>query len=234
MGKRRILVVLGVLLALAACSDVTGPPADTSLPNDIALLASVAGDNGSGVEPHILEAGSGLQLDKYRASFWVTGRRGGWVRIRYLEAGGDDDDDDDGDDDDDDDGDVTEDTFLLLYVPKGAIDRLPNGKKFRKRDKVLVTATVDPDLLLVSLEPELRFKRKRPAWLYLSYAGADGDFDKDGDQDWVDQIVEENHLGIWTREGEGARWFPQAATRALSKRSFLARLRHFSDYAISW
>ena len=250
MGKRAILAIAGVLLLIAACRNSTGPPGGISLPDGVAMLASVAGDDGSSVEPHILEqADSAPSLVAYAASFWVVGNQSRHLSINYVTGlsvhGGDKhDDDDDGDkhdddDDDDDDDDVRDDvgdaTFLSLYIPGGAIHRLPNGERLGKRDSVQITITIDPRLLSIALEPSgLTFHDSKPAQLYVSYAGANGDYNNDGVQDATDAWIEQNYLGIWVREAQGDPWFTVVGDHSVTERWFLGYLRHFSDHAVSW
>ena len=165
MGSRKVIAALGAMplvLLVLGCTDTTGPPVDNSLLGDIGLVASVAGDDGSSVEPRILrQLPSWPLLETYTVSFWATRRETRCAVIRYLPSatglhlGGDDEsvDEDDEDDDDDDGYEVVGgDTFVSLCIPRRSLKKYPDGTKLGKRDSILITITVDPARFLVSLE----------------------------------------------------------------------------------
>lgn len=226
--KRAALVLAGMLLLLAGCREATGPTA-LDAPESIAMLASVAGDNGKGIGPHTLrQAKFASVLQAYTVSVWVPSHEGRRVTVDY-EKGASSTTEVQYDQD------VGPHTFLSLYVPAGAIDRLPDGSSLSPGDSVEITITIDPVLMYASMEPSgLVFKNNRPAELYVSYARADRDYDRDGDVDGNDNLIARNHLGIWVREGSSDLWFPVAAEHSVPQRWFLGYLGHFSDHAISW
>lgn len=228
MGSRNVIGALGAMLLVLlvlACTDTTGPPVDHSLPVDIGFVASVAGDDGSSVEPHILEQSAWPRLETYTVSFWATRDKTRSVVIRYLpsatavhvhgkKASGD--------------------TFLSLRIPRGSLKKYPDGTKVGKRDAILITITVDPDRFLVLLEPSgLQFSRKHPAELFINYAGASRDLDGDGDVDEIDALIETQYLKVWSQEADGP-WTPVQSEHSVADQWFLGWLRHFSGHAISW
>ena len=226
--KKTALALAGILLLVAGCREAAGPTAFDA-PESIAMLASLAGDDGEMVEPHILRQGdTASALQTYEVRFWVSKREGGRVTVDYVNG-------DPSTTEVNYDHDVGSHTFLSLYVPAGAIARLPDGRPLGPRDSVEITVTIDPVLMYASMQPSgLIFKKNKPAELYVSYARADGDYDRDGDVDTFDIMVEESFLGVWVRDGATSPWFPVTAEHSAQQRWFLAYLEHFSDHAISW
>ena len=220
MLVRRSLVPLGLLLA-AACSDRIGPPpaagphflrwAGGSAPQFSAVGAQ-AGGVGDGALLAALSGG--LSLDRFTAAFWAVRGQQRSVQINYLSFTVD-----------------TSSQFLRLttvdpaYVP-GLGDLAPG-------DSVLLTVTVDPLNIKVSLEPTgLLFGD--PAQLQISYGGAGGDLNGDGVVDSTDAVIESQLLGMWYREGANSTWTQIPAVHSLSDKSFTSALPHFSEYAVSW
>ena len=225
MSVRRSLIPLALTLFAARCTNGTHPTAveqpaaptphflrwaGGSAPqfSAVGALASLPG----GALRASLSAG--LQLDRYTASFWAVRGEPRSVQINYLSATGD-----------------TNSAFLRLtttdpaYVP-GLGDLAPG-------DSVLITVTIDPDNIKVSLEPTgLLFGE--PGQLQISYGGADGDLNGDGVVDETDAYIESQLLGLWYREGTNGVWEPIPAVQELADKSFVSALPHFCEYAISW
>ncbi len=220
MDSRKSIAAVGaisMMLGLLACTDATGPPPGGSALDDLALLArlaSVAGDDGTTVEPHIIQQSASVPLlETYSVSFWASNDRDHSATIRYQDGG---------------------DTFLSLLIPRKSLKKLPNGKKVGKRDRVLITITVDPVRFLVSLEPSgLQFDKKHPAELFINYANANPDYNGDGATDQTDQLIEQHFLGMWSKEG-GDPWDPIEFEQSVEDQWFLGLLLHFSDHAVSW
>ena len=250
MGSRTVIATLSAIvlvLVIGACTDTTGPPIDRSQLGDLTLLASVAGDDGTSVEPRILEQADSMpMLETYAASFWAHPGRNSSTTIRYLSGDADDNhhpregppkkrrSDDGSADDDDGSRDAGDGIFLSLLVPRGSLKKFPDGRKVGKRDSLLITITVDPVLFFVSLEPSgVEFSAKRPAELFINYAGAIRDFDQDGDEDEIDDLIERQLLKLWSKEGDGP-WNPIEYEQSLEDRWFLGFLTHFSGHVISW
>jgi hypothetical protein len=226
MSVRRSLIPLALALFAARCTNgphptaVEQPAAPTphflrwaggSAPQ-FSAVGALAGLPGGGALRASLSAG--LQLDRYTASFWAVRGEPRSVQINYLSATGD-----------------TSSAFLRLtttdpaYVP-GLGDLAPG-------DSVLITVTIDPDNIKVSLEPTgLLFGE--PGQLQISYGGADGDLNGDGVVDDTDTYIESQLLGLWYREGTNGVWEPIPAVQELAGKSFVSALPHFCEYAISW
>jgi hypothetical protein len=245
MCKKKMLVALG-LLATAACTDITGPPVDGPHDEFAAALARADSRAGASVGDHILEhAPTAPALETYELSFWAVRGRARYVQIRYK---GNKADGHDGDPAVDRQavGAVDGEVFLSLYIPWNALSRYPDGERIRWGERVLITISVDPSELYVSLEPSgLRFNRRARPWLYVSYNGANPDFDGDGNVDRVDQYIEDNHLNLWSFDypsgasaGPGIR--ASVAGGASSgnsppkKKSFLGKIGKLSDHVVSW
>ncbi|PYP69318.1 MAG: hypothetical protein DMD41_17045 [Gemmatimonadetes bacterium] len=145
----------------------------------------------------------GLSLNQYTASFWaVRGEQRG-IQINYLSSTGD-----------------TSAPFLRLDTTDPAF--VPGLGDLAPGDSVLITVTIDPDNIKISLEPTgLLFGE--PAQLQLSYGGADGDLN-----------IEGQLLGMWYREGADSSWERIPAVQSLSDKSFTSALPHFCEYAVSW
>ena len=225
-----ISLALAVALFAAGCSDVVGShPTAVAQPLTVAphilrwpgtllpqfsAIGGLAGRGGGrgGVLGAFLP--SGLSLDQYSATFWAVRGEQHLVQINYLSSSGD-----------------TSFPFLRLaitdpiYVP-GRGDLAPG-------DSVLVTVSIDPDQIKVSLEPTgLLFGD--PAQLRISYGGADGDLNGDGVVDGSDGYIESQLLGLWYREGTDRAWTPIPAVQSLADKAFTSGLPHFSEYAVSW
>ena len=226
MSVRRSLIPLALALLVVRCTNgphptaVEQPAAPTphflrwaggSAPQ-FSATGAVAGPPGGGVLRASLS--TGLQLDRYVASFWAVRGESRSLQINYLSASGD-----------------TSSAFLRLtttdpaYVP-GLGDLAPG-------DSVLITVTIDPDNIKVSLEPTgLLFGE--PGQLQISYGGADGDLNGDGVVDDADAYIESQLLGLWYREGANGLWEPIPAVQELADKSFVSALPHFCEYAVSW
>ena len=224
MSVRRALIPLALALLAAGCSDERHPtgvsPAPT--PHVLRWAGSVPPQF---IAPHLPTSGSGqrglhatlvdgLSLDRNLVTFWAVRGEERSVQVNYLSATGD-----------------TTFPFLQLaitdpvYVP-GRGDLLPG-------DSVLVTVTIDPAEIKVSLEPTGTVFGE-PARLKLSYGGADGDMNGDGVVDSTDAQIETHLLGLWYREGADSAWARIPASQSVGEKSFISALRHFSDYEVSF
>jgi hypothetical protein len=74
------------------------------------------------------------------------------------------------------------------------------------RDAVLITVTIDPSVIKVSL----------------------------GSTDDNDAFIERQLLGMWYREGTDKVSTKISATHSLSDKSLTTALQDFSEYAVSW
>ena len=226
MFVRRSLIPLALALFAAQCTNGPHPTAvgQSAAPAlhflrwaggaapQFGATGALAGPSGGGALRASLAAGP--HLDRYTASFWAVRGETRSLQINYLSATGD-----------------TSSAFLRLtttdpaYVP-GLGDLAPG-------DSVLITVTIDPDNIKVSLEPTgLLFGE--PGQLQISYGGADGDLNGDGVVDETDAYIESQLLGLWYREGTDGVWEQIPAVQVASDKSFISALPHFSEYAVSW
>ena len=226
MRARRCLIPLALALFAARCSDQVGPriaeqqPAAQSLhflqwagnaPPQFMASGALSGRGGQRVR---LASPGRLSLGRYTAAFWAVRGEARSIQINYLSSTGD-----------------TSAPFLQFtsddpaYVP-GVGDLAPG-------DSVLITVTIDPIELKVSLEPTgLVFGN--PAQLQIWYSGADGDLNGDGVVDDTDAAIEAQLLGLWYREGPADQWTEIAAVHSLTDKSFTSALAHFCEYAVSY
>jgi len=229
MIVRPFLLPLALALFAARCSDHMGAP-PTAVPPSLAqaphLLRwarasqpqfSVSGAISSPVGNSGIRAdlsGGGLSLAQYTASFWAVRGEQRSVQINYLSSTGD-----------------TSAQFLQLTTADPAY--VPGLGDLAAGDSVLITVTIDPVNIKVSLEPTgLLFGE--PARLQLSYGGADGDLNGDGVVDSADAYIESQLLGLWYREGADSAWERIPALQSLADQSFTSALAHFCEYAVSW
>jgi hypothetical protein len=153
-----------------------------------------------------------VALGQYQATFWAKRGQARSVQINYAGNGG---------------------TAPFLSLTISDPTYVPGRGNLAVGDSVLVTATVDPNAITVSLEPH-QMQFGTPAQLKIWYAGAGGDLNGDGVVDGNDNYIESQLLGMWYQADPTAPWTPLAANRSLTEKSFTAALQHFSGYAISW
>jgi len=226
MAVRRFLIPLALAVFAARCADGPHP---TGVRQPLApaphLLAwaggsapqftangPVSGGAGNGV--FLAAAPGGLSLNRYSAAFWAVRGQQRSVQINYLSSTGD----------------ATA-PFLGLTTTDPAW--VPGVGDLATGDSVLITVTIDPTNIKISLEPTgLLFGD--PAQLQVSYGGAGGDLNGDGVVDATDAYIESQLLGIWYREGVDSTWSKVSATQSLSDKSFSSALPHFSEYALCW
>jgi len=213
MSARRALISIAIALLAVGCSDERHPTSVSPSPTPHVLrwAGSAPTRFNCGLQPSLSD---GLSLDHNTVTFWAVRGEQRSVQINYLSSTGD-----------------TSFPFLQLaindpiYVP-GRGDLMPG-------DSVLITVTVDPTDIKVSLEPTgLQFGD--PAHLQLSYGGADGDMNGDGVVDQTDGQIETHLLGLWYREGADSAWTEVPASQSVGDKSFSSALRHFCDYEVSF
>lgn len=223
MSVRRPLIPLALVLLAVGCSDErpTGVP-PTATPHVLRWAGSVPTQF---IAPNLPSSGSGhgglrasmsdgLSLDHNTVTFWAVRGEERSVQINYLSSTGD-----------------TSFPFLHLAITDPVF--VPGRGDLMPGDSVLITVTVDPADIKVSLEPTgLQFGD--PAQLQIWYAGAEGDMNGDGVLDETDAQIEAHLLGLWYREGADSAWTVIPATHSLADRSFISALRHFCDYEVSF
>jgi hypothetical protein len=229
MAIRRALIPLALALFAARCSDRITPPSAAvvqphflrwagSAPPQFAAIGALPGGagGGGGGGGGALRASlvGGLSLSQYTAAFWAVRGQQRSVQINYLSATGD-----------------TSWQFLRLTTTDPAY--VPGSGDLAPGDSVLITVTVDPSNIKVSLEPTgLLFGD--PAQLQISYSGANGDLNGDGVVDDADKFIESQLLGMWYREGTAVAWERIQAFQSLADKTFTTTLPHFCEYAVSW
>ena len=223
MTIRRFLMLL--TLCATGCSHPTAvqqafPPSHAphfvrwagGSPPQFTSIGAVSGPASS--RPLLASSLSSLSLAQYSVAFWAVRGQPRSVQINYLSSTGD-----------------TSAPFLRLTTTDPAF--VPGVGDLALGDSVLITVSVDPDNIKVSLEPTgLQFGE--PGQLQISYGGADGDLNGDGVVDDVDAYIESQLLGLWYREGQDSAWTRISAAQSVWDKSFVSDLPHFSEYAISW
>ena len=225
MSVRRYLIPLALTVFAARCADGPHPtgvqPPLAAAPQllrwaggSAPRLTTISTGSGGGAQGVLLAASSGLSLDQYTATFWAVRGEQRSLQINYFSVTGD-----------------TSSPFLRLVVDDPAY--VPGLGDLAPGDSVLMTVTVDPANIKISLEPTgLLFGN--PAQLQIWYGGAGGDLNGDGVVDATDAYIESQLLGIWYREGVDSVWSRVSATQTLSDKSFRSALPHFSEYALCW
>jgi len=214
-----------VLLAVG-CSDARHPTAIQNPPTPQLQVLRWAGNvpprftaatlpaNGSGggqLQPSLSD---GLSLDHNTVTFWAVRGEERSVQINYLSSTG-----------------STSAPFMHLAITDPVY--VPGRGELALGDSVLITVTVDPTAIKISLEPTgLQFGD--PAQLAISYGGADGDMNGDGVVDDADTTIEGQLLGLWYREGTDSAWTRIPAAQSLADKSFVTALRHFCDFEVSF
>jgi hypothetical protein len=154
----------------------------------------------------------GVSLTRYQATFWAKRGTARSLQINYAANGGTS-------------------PFMKLTVSDPTY--VPGRGTIAVGDSVLITATVDPNALTISLEPhQMQFGTTSP--LQIWYGGAGGDLNDDGVVDANDSYIENNLLGMWYQADPTSSWAQIPATKSLSTKSFTSALQHFSGYAVSW
>ncbi len=226
MSVRRSLIPLALALFAARCTNGSHPTAVEqpaapaphflrwagSSPPQFTAIGALSGPLAGG--PLLASRAAGLSLARFTASFWAVRGEPRSVQINYLSSTGD-----------------TSSAFLRLTTTDPAY--VPGVGELAPGDSVLVTVTIDPDNIAVSLEPTgLLFGE--PGQLQISYGGTGGDLNGDGVVDDTDSYIESQLLGLWYREGTDGVWERIPAVQAPSDKSFVSALPHFSEYAVCW
>ncbi len=228
MSMRPSLISVALALRAAACSESNGPGLQQPLTQGPHFLRwaggsppqfiAIGGLSGRGVATTgggLLRASGpgGLSLGQYTVMFWAVRGQERSVQINYQSG--------------------VDDTHPFLRFTAVDPTYAPGLGELAVGDSVLVSVTVDPQDIKLSLEPTgLRFGE--PALLQMWYGGADGDLNGDGVVDGSDAYIESQLLGLWYREGAVDPWIKISATQSLADKCFTSTLQHFSEYAVTW
>jgi len=214
MFARRALIPFAITLLAVGCSDERHPTSVTPSPTPHVLRwagsARFIAPNG-GLQPSLSD---GLSLDHNIVTFWAVRGQQRSVQVNYLSSTGD-----------------TSFPFLQLAITDPVF--VPGRGDLMPGDSVLITVTIDPAAIQVSLEPT-GTQFGDPAQLKISYGGADGDMNGDGVVDTTDTQIETQLLGLWYREGADSAWTQVPAAQSVGEKSFSSSLKHFCDYAVSF
>jgi hypothetical protein len=160
----------------------------------------------------VIKPAVGISLTQYQATFWAKRGSSRTLQINYSANGGTS-------------------PFMKLTVSDPTY--VPGRGNIAAGDSVLMTATVDPNALTISLEPH-QTQFGTPSQLQIWYGGAGGDLNDDGVVDANDSYIETHLLGMWYQADPSGPWSQISATQSLSAKSFTAALQHFSGYSVSW
>jgi len=223
---RPVFLVAASILALSSCRENAGPLPTKSngvraevrhllwQPGTTFRAAALAGET----KPHFSPlAATPPVLSNYQVSFYARADEDRSIEVDYFAADG------------------TWRPFMVFTVPAGALARLPDGSAVQPGDSVFITASINDQRLDVGLEPSgLTFNDANPAKLTMWYTGADRDFDGNGVIDDADSYIEQNLLGLWVQATANSPWATMPAVQSLALRSFVADIRHFTGYTLSW
>lgn len=125
--------------------------------------------------------------------------------------------------------------YMRLRVPSASLLTRPDGTPFALGDSILITVTVvDLQQILFDLQPSgLRFDPADPAELDIEYGEAGDDYDRDGDVDADDDIIE-TQLAIWRQEVAGGMFEQLGSVRFEDLKEIDVRLTGFTRYAIAY
>jgi hypothetical protein len=127
------------------------------------------------------------------------------------------------------------DEYLRFTLDGKTLLARPDGTPFVNGDSVLITISVlDQSRMMFQFEPSgLKFNPANPAQLRISYAGAEGDLDNDGDHDSADDSLE-TRLAIWRQETPGTPFQRLSSLISTSDIVVRAILTGFCRYAVSY
>ena len=223
MRRSRLLISMAGLAAFIACMDATGPDPGLQALDGMApwvrhLNADKDGDGYGDSELNILAmADDSPRLVTYRKTFKACKSKSQKLQIGYLAK-----------------PDVVTGLFLELEIPKYSLSRMPNGRRIASWECVWITATIDPDNMVVKFEPEgLRFRSSKPAKLRMWYTYANLDLNGDGVVDHKDEEIIDEDLALWRLPYDGGAWVKIGSVHAENAMQFTARLTRFSHYAVA-
>lgn len=211
-GHRRILSwLLAALLGTGACSsEPNGPPA---VPPPVLPTEELTFLRQSGSAPALLTADTSLVATRgeaFRLRLFYEPEPGSSSTEgeRFLELEWDDD-------------------SLAEYPPGHPMA----GQAFVDGDTITIRVSVEPSLLIASLEPSgIVFDPDAPAELEIRYVNADDDYDQDGSPDPEDEDL----IDLWRQEDPGDPWTRIGELKDLDQDRIRATLVSFSRYALAF
>lgn len=208
---------IGVCIALASCSDAVGPRA-SALPSE-GGAPSVQFDAVRRQVNILVESPTAPPLEAYTLEFWAIQGAGKTVVVNYRPGSN-----------------AVSNRFMRLVIPSGTQLYRPDGSRVADGDSVLITATIDRQLLLVTFGPGgLAFGGSRPARLRLYWGNANLDLNGDGLVNQLDEDIIRTLLVIAYQPAAGDPWsIPSDQEKSPDNRYIEISLPHFSNYAISW
>jgi len=217
MRRSNLLISVAGLAAFVACIDATGPdPGAQALDGLAPWVRHLNTEDGS--QLNILAmADDSPRLEKYQATFKACKSKSQTLQIGYLPK-----------------PDVVAGLFLELEVPRYSLHRWPNGAYIASWQCVWITATIDPDNMVVKFEPEgLQFRSSRPATLRMWYTYANLDLNGDGVVDHEDEDIIDEDLALWRLPHDGGAWEKIGSVHYESAMQLKASLTRFSHYAVA-
>ncbi|HTE44599.1 MAG TPA: hypothetical protein VK636_05090 [Gemmatimonadaceae bacterium] len=206
---------LGALVILGACGrDVVAPRAPVAPPT-----TSFSRD---GRQPDFLEPAPGAPtIANPTIAFWAVKGRDVRVKMVYHQRPGG--------------GGNDSVVFAELRVRARSLALRPDGSPITNGDSVFITMTlVDPTRGILDFQPSgLRFSRKDPPSLKISFEHANLDLNGDGRVDDLDRVIERTfHIAV--RESPADPWVPLRSAVNTHDFEIEATIQGFSGYAIDY
>ena len=235
MRKTLLLIAFTATAVLSSCRDAMEPdlgPSAGPIPSAWHLSADRTGDGHADSELHILEQSlSAPPLETYDTYFRVCRNKARTFRIRYAvleldpfyamadrERRGSE----------------TTDVFLELHIPRGSLERWPDGRPFGSSECVWVRVMVDRKGMVAEFSPAgIKFDTERPAQLRVWYKNANPDVNGDGVVDHRDQEIFDHEIGLWRLPHSDEPWYQIGAVHYRDAYRLEAELWQFSHYAVA-
>jgi hypothetical protein len=158
-----------------------------------------------------------MPLSTNQVSFWAFQDSATSIEVSYLAS------------------DSTWKPYVNLAVPAGSLSERPDGSAFAAGDSILITLTLDTMVAEFDLQPDgLQFSSATPAVLKVYYGGLNPDFSGDGLVTWIDRLIEQLFLNLYTRPTPSDPWQFLPSVQSLVFKRFTAQLEHFCGYALDW
>ena len=201
---------LALVVAVAACTDATGP-------RSAAVQPPVADYIAPPPLPILRQSPTAPLLKTYRTSFWAKRGTQTTIGVNYRRRPGQ----------------WLSDPFLRFRIPINGLVAGAGGAPLERGDSVLVTLVIDTVYFRVDFEPSgLVFSSSSPAQLTFWYQNADPDLNGDGFVNAIDATLKQ-YLAIWSKSGKSP-WGKLTSKNDPYQQLVAADVFHFSQYAVSW